>query len=132
MVFRNLPKNKLQNHTLQEAYMFSKDNEGETEPYSFLIDNNKSLLKDDDLLGTKETLNSITTQDLLDYKDKYFVTDNMVVSVVSSLPFEYVKKVVEEEFINKIPSKPQNKVDFKTSTSYFSMLVLKSGSTGFT
>lgn len=98
---------------LQEAYMTADDDEEGTKAYSFLIDHNKTYMKGRDLLGDEKSLSEIKTQDLLDYKKKYFVTENMIVSVVSRLPFEEVKKIVEENFINKIPSKPENKVEIQ-------------------
>lgn len=62
------------------------------------------------ILGTEASLNKITSQDFFDYMNKYFVAENFVIGVVSSLPFEQVEKAVEENFINKLVSKPENKV----------------------
>lgn len=66
-----------------------------------------------DILGDATTLSKITTQDFIDYKNKYFVTDNMVISVVSSLPFEDIKEYAEKYFIGKFKSNPNNKVTIK-------------------
>ena len=62
------------------------------------------------LLGTEESLRKITQQDFFDYMDKYFISENFICSIVSSLPFEEVKKLVERYFINHLVSKKENKV----------------------
>ena len=71
---------------------------------------NKSTYGSEDLLGDKKTLYSITTNDLKNYRDKYFISENLIVSIVSSLPYNVVKSYVEKYFINRFPSVPENKV----------------------
>lgn len=90
---------------LQELYM-TLDEEG----ISSLEANRRSKTKDK-ILGTPYTLNKITAQDLADYAEKRFITDNMVISIVSSLPYNQVKKIVEDNFINKFPSDKRKKVN---------------------
>lgn len=92
---------------LQELYLSHKDDDS---LLSHLTAGNKTIKNSDDLLGSLETLSAITTQDFVDYKNKYFITDNLVVSVVSSMPYEDVKKMVEQHFINRFPKNEDNKV----------------------
>ena len=90
---------------LQELYM-SLDEEGVSS-----LEKNRSNTPSARILGNAYTLNKITAKDLADYAEKRFVTDNMVISVVSSLPYNEVKRVVEENFINKFPSDKRKKID---------------------
>ena len=62
------------------------------------------------LIGTEKTLNMITPQDLTDFANKYFVKENLVMSVVSSLDYEQILELLYKNFISKTPSKPENKV----------------------
>lgn len=71
------------------------------------------------LIGNEKTLDKITTEDLKKYKNKYFVSENLVVSVVSSLPYDIVKDYVENYYINRFPSNPKNKVEPKKRTYEF-------------
>ena len=73
----------------------------------------------DKILGSPETLNQITTKDFTTFADKYFITDNMVISVVSSLPYNEVKRAVENNFINKFPKNSKNKVRIKVKPVKF-------------
>lgn len=65
------------------------------------------------LIGNEKTLGTITAEDLKKYRDKYFVSENLIVSVVSSLPYNTVKNYVEKYYINRFPSNPKNKVEPK-------------------
>lgn len=95
---------------LQELYM-SLDDEGITS-----IESDRSKKPKDYILGSPKTLNMIKAKDLADYADKRFVSDNMVISVVSSLPYNEVKKVVEENFIYKFPSDKRKKIDINVQS----------------
>lgn len=75
--------------------------------------------KKNSILGTPKTLSTITTKDFIRYKNKYFVTDNMVISVVSSLPYAKVKQYVEKYFISHFNSNPKNKVTIKKRKDTF-------------
>lgn len=92
---------------LQELYLSHKDDDS---MLIHLTAGNKTVKSSDDLLGNLDTLSAITTQDFVDYKNKYFITDNLVVSVVSSMPYEDVKNMVEQHFINRFPKNEENKV----------------------
>lgn len=63
------------------------------------------------LLGTAETLKDITPQTLQDYIDKYFVSENMIISVVSDLPYETILDYIQKYYISKVKSNPNNKVE---------------------
>lgn len=63
------------------------------------------------LIGSPETLRDITPQTLQDYIDKYFVSENMFISIVSDLPYETILGYVEKYYISKVKSNPNNKVE---------------------
>ena len=92
---------------LQEIYM-SLDEMG----ISSLVAN-RSADTTNEILGTPYSLNRITTKDLEEYAHKRFITDNMVISVVTSLPYNEVKRVVEENFIYRFPSDSRKKISIK-------------------
>jgi predicted Zn-dependent peptidase len=52
------------------------------------------------IIGTEESINSITIEDLKRFYEKYYKPDNMVISVATSLSFELVKDIVENHFEN--------------------------------
>ena len=77
---------------------------------------NRSAKTKDKILGTPKSLNSIHVQDFEDYAQKRFIRDNMVISVVSSLPHKQVKKIVKNLFIDKFPSNAKRKLTLKVPT----------------
>lgn len=95
---------------LQELYMTQDSEHPSIFDYLKVKGTEKS---GEDILGSPKTLSKITTEDFVKYKNKYFVSENLVVSVVSSLPYERVKAMVEQYLIYRFPSKPQNKVTVK-------------------
>ena len=88
---------------LQERYLV-QDREGDEEG---------------DTVGTPEQLSKVTTKDIIKFRNKFFVTENMVISVVSSLPYSTIKKYVEENMISKIKSDPNKKVVLKKKDHIF-------------
>lgn len=50
------------------------------------------------IIGEKEHIEAISLQKLKDFYDRNYVSENMVVSVVTSLPIEKVKEIVEKNF----------------------------------
>lgn len=44
----------------------------------------------DDILGYRETLKNITRQDFIDYRNKYYGTDNIVISLAGNIPDNYL------------------------------------------
>lgn len=74
-----------------------------------------------DIVGeTSSNIDKIKFSDLLEFKDKYFVGNNFVCSVVSSLSARKIKKLVEETFASGIPQRSQdNKMsEVKAETHY--------------
>lgn len=74
--------------------------------YQFILFH-KALFKNHpcqkNILGTKETINNLTRQDMIDYYKKLYTPDNMIISIVGNIekPFESVEKI-----FNNIKSKP--------------------------
>ena len=66
--------------------------------------------KNFDILGNEKTLSGITPEDLKNYSNKYFNSDNLIIAVSSSLPFEDVKEICEQYLVNKVKKDKNNKV----------------------
>lgn len=50
------------------------------------------------ILGTKESVNSFTHENLLDYVGRFFTANNIVISFVGDIPVQQVKSMLEEDF----------------------------------
>lgn len=50
------------------------------------------------ILGTKESLESFTKDHLRSYIDKYFVANNMAIGFVGDLPIEKLKQILEKDY----------------------------------
>lgn len=69
-----------------------------------------------DIVGkTNENIDEISLRVLKNYKEKYFVGNNFIASVTSSLSLSKIKKLVNKYFVNKIPYKK----DYKLVKSYY-------------
>ena len=66
-----------------------------------------------DTLGSPITLSKITTQDFIDYKKNNFFTNNMLICVISSLPYNQIKGYFEKYFISKFPTDARKKLAIK-------------------
>ena len=56
-----------------------------------------------DIVGKNETnIKKITFKDLLDFKRKYFIGNNFIISVVSSLSLSKIKRLVNKYFVRNI------------------------------
>lgn len=96
---------------LQELYM-TLDNE-KYDILDYLADKN-TYKKGSQILGNFNTLSNLTVKDLVEYKEKNFVTNNMVISVVSNLPYEKVKPLIEKYLIERFPTNMENTVKLKS------------------
>ncbi len=54
------------------------------------------------VLGTQKTVERIKSKDVKDFVKKYFVANNCYIYVVSTLPFEKVKKLVAHNLVEKL------------------------------
>lgn len=52
------------------------------------------------IIGTKESLNSVTIDDAIDFFNDYYCANNATITIISNLEFEEVKDMVEEYFID--------------------------------
>jgi len=57
------------------------------------------------VLGTKESLEKISRQDILDYIEKYYTAPNIIISVVGAFPFEKVKALTKKYFASRFKGK---------------------------
>ncbi len=74
--------------------------------------------KKDTILGTKNTIEKIDDKVLQNYIDNDFVSENLVITVVSSLEFEQIKTLMEKSFVNKAKSNPELKFKPETPEYY--------------
>ena len=52
------------------------------------------------IIGNKESLNSVTIDDAIDFFNDYYCANNATITIISNLEFEEVKDMVEEYFID--------------------------------
>ena len=52
------------------------------------------------IIGTEESLNSMTIDDAIDFFNNYYCANNATITIISDLEFEEVKEMVEEYFID--------------------------------
>ena len=75
------------------------------------LTNNYSHLTPAEILGMyKEIIDSITPNELKRFTRTHFTSENLIVSVVSDLPFETIKQLVDENVIANVPSIPASNV----------------------
>lgn len=96
-------------------------NEGERDQYSVFDDMINQITipkKEVNILGTHEDIAKIDEKVLQSYIDKNFVSENMIITVVSNLDFEVIKDYMEYYFVSKSKSDPSKKVKYQ-KTKYF-------------
>ena len=98
----------------------SLDNDAQSIIDSYLT-NNYSHLTSAEILGMyKEIIDSITPNELKRFTRTHFTSENLVISVVSDLPFEKIKQLVDDNVIAKVPSIPASNVKLQELTYNFS------------
>lgn len=101
---------------INEEILMSKD---ETSPPDWLEVAIKRIKKSDkkgeNILGTKKTISHIDKNVLLEYKERVFCSENMVISVVSNYEFEHIKDLCEKYFVKDAISKKENAIKYKTT-----------------
>lgn len=65
-----------------------------------------------DVIGTKETVSSLTRQNFADYRDKYYFGQNMIITVAGGIKEKDALKLVEKYF-GGLSSKPEYKREVK-------------------
>lgn len=73
---------------------------------------------DHEILGTHEDIAKINEKVLQDFIDSDFVSENMVITVVSNLDFDTIKEKMEKFFVSKAKSDPSKKYRYE-KTRYF-------------
>lgn len=96
----NFPEKELEKEKeiILDEFISYQDNPSEKifDDFEGLLFQNHPL--GNNILGTQESVQGFTRQDLLDYIQAYFYAENAVVSYVGSVPFSRVKQVVEKQF----------------------------------
>lgn len=62
------------------------------------------------IIGTEESLNEITLNDIKEFYSKYYFPENISIVVISSIDFNRVKKIIMEYFGKWNSSKNKNKI----------------------
>ena len=71
-----------------------------------------------DLAGTQEDIEKIDENVLKEYIDRVFVSENMIISVVSNLEFEEIKQSFEKYFVNRAISDPTKRIKYQKTQYY--------------
>ena len=67
-----------------------------------------------DELGDEKIIESVTREQLLEYKNRFYKPENCVISVVGNIDFDQLDKIVEKYFANKFDYEAlPNKFDFE-------------------
>jgi len=72
-------------------------------PFELIFDDFEAAIFNDhplgnNILGTKDTLFSMTRQDILDFQKEHYFTNQMVISVVGGIQSKKIKKLIEKLF----------------------------------
>ena len=72
-------------------------------PFELIFDDFEArIFKDhslgNNILGTKETLKSMSRQDIIDFQEAHYFTNQMVISVVGGIPSKKIKKLIQKLF----------------------------------
>ena len=70
------------------------------------------------ILGKHKDIKQITEKTLQDFIDRNFVSENMVISVVSDKEFDEIKDMFEKYFVSKAKSDPTKRVLYTKSKYY--------------
>ncbi len=65
------------------------------------------------ILGSKESINSITSKDVKNYVKKYFVKNNCIISICTPLKFSKVKSLIKKYFESTMPSNNLKPLPYK-------------------
>lgn len=71
-----------------------------------------------DVLGNVASLKKVTPEMFQEYMDKYFITDNLIISVVSNKSLKEIKDLVEKMVVSKFKSNPENTINPVIETEY--------------
>lgn len=75
------------------------------------LTNNMETLTSEEILGIdKLVIDSFTEKQLIKFGKTYFTQQNLVMTVVSDLPFDKIKDLCEKHFVNKAPSIVETKI----------------------
>ncbi len=103
----------------EEINMYAGDDEGDYNTFNEMI-NQITVPKHitHDILGKHEDIAKIDEKALQDFIERDFVSENMVMTVVSNLDFETIKDKMEKYFVAKAKSDPSKKYKYER-TKYF-------------
>lgn len=78
--------------------------------YDYLTNNMETLLADEILGIDQRIIDSFSERQLINFGKTYFTKENLIMTVVSDLPFEQIKELCSKHFVEKAPSIPQTKI----------------------
>ena len=70
------------------------------------------------IIGTEESIRSITIKQIKDFYEKYYTSDNCVISVISSMSFNSVSEIVEKYFCDFKPKLDSENQQIKDNREY--------------
>ena len=80
-----------------------------------IIMNNYATLVGSEILGIdKKIIDTFTESQLVKFGKTYFTKQNLVMTVVSDLPFEKIKSLCDKYIVSKAPSVPETKMGIPT------------------
>lgn len=94
----------LERMAINQEILIAKDDDSGFEEIRRLIQKN---FRPNAVLGTKNSIAKIDEGILKDYINKNFVSENLVISVVSNLEFDEIKNIIENNFVHVFPSNPE-------------------------
>lgn len=83
-----------------EEYKMGEDNPTKkcvTSAYNSMFD---GTILGHDVIGTIDTIKSVTPQKLLDFKNRLYLPHNVVISVSGNVSFSHAEKLVKQYFVN--------------------------------
>lgn len=98
----------------QELELTLDEEKGGMGCFDFIM-NNYSTLTGSEILGMdKKIIDTFTESQLVKFGKTYFTKQNLVMTVVSNLPFEEIKPLCDKYFVAKAPSIPETKMEIPT------------------
>lgn len=121
LMFKNISEHefKSEKSTVLQELKMSLDNPNTQIYYNWM----KDIFNIDDIIGFEKTLKNITLKDVYRWISKYFIANNMTISIVSGFSKNKIKKLLEQELCN-FRSIDTNSYDYE-KIEYLKSKVLK-------
>lgn len=98
----------------QELELTLDEEEGGKSCFDIIMDNYATLTGSEILGIDKKIIDTFTESQLVKFGKTYFTKQNLVMTVVSDLPFDKIKALCDKYIVNKAPSVPETKMGIPT------------------